>query len=253
MTAGAALRSLAGRSDPLDVQRLRGVVGDVVGAVGGAVAASQFPIPSSEDLDDICSGIFVRTEGWESRCAAGEKHAVPGAKTAPHGELVSILASYLARVAAMNGGALGAAVLWREFVLELRWRWEHLTPLPCLVARVPDVRHCLVQQKVDMLQCCITTQIKRNSERATSRSTDGSRASVASGDGVRAASGDESEGEAYHSASEDSPDLPEALQRGVAAVHVRLRLLSGQALRVPVTQEAGESLPSAPSFFLLLQ
>ena len=60
-----------------------------------------------------------------------------------------------------KGGLSGVAFLWREFCLELRYRWEHSTPIPLLQRSVPDMGSCLLHQKLQLLNCCIDRKIAR--------------------------------------------------------------------------------------------
>lgn len=245
-TGRDALRALTGNPAAgvaLNMRRLGGVVGGMVSDVvrqggGGRAAAAGL---SSDDLDTMLSKIFVDTAPWEAALQSGkmaalaQRFSVPGAKAAPHGELLSILAVYLALVAGGEPGQRGeaglrcAAVLWSEFVLELRWHWEHLQPLPRLVpldgaTRAPDGRHCLLQQKVDMLQCCITTQMARNALRSRRVTVD-------------------SDGDGFESAVEDDDtSVPPRPAAGTREIHPTLKLLAGGALRVPITQEAGAAI-----------
>lgn len=63
-----------------------------------------------------------------------------------------------------SGGLRGVALLWSEFVLEVRWHWEHLTPLPLVSVDEgkPDMRWMLLHQKLQMINCCIQRQLQRN-------------------------------------------------------------------------------------------
>ena len=60
-----------------------------------------------------------------------------------------------------KGGLSGVAFLWREFCLELRYRWEHSTPIPLLQRTAPDMGSCLLHQKLQLLNCCIERKIAR--------------------------------------------------------------------------------------------
>lgn len=59
------------------------------------------------------------------------------------------------------GGLNAAAHLWHEFVLELRFRWENNFFIPGVNTGSPDLSSCLLQQKIQMLNCCIQKKIDR--------------------------------------------------------------------------------------------
>jgi len=55
------------------------------------------------------------------------------------------------------------ASLWSEFVKELRFHFENSLPLPRLCAKdTPDLKACILQQKLQMLQRCIRIMNERN-------------------------------------------------------------------------------------------
>ena len=64
------------------------------------------------------------------------------------------------------------AQLWREFLLELRFRYESCFGIPglcdqsnessCLTQ--PDLSRCLLHQKLQMLNCCIKKRIERQKQ-----------------------------------------------------------------------------------------
>ena len=84
-------------------------------------------------------------------------------KSAPKDSLVSYIALYASLIATYNGGIAGVATLWSEFVKELRLCWIDLEePEHVPVEDAPDMRHCLIFQKIQMLKCCITRQEQRN-------------------------------------------------------------------------------------------
>ena len=60
-----------------------------------------------------------------------------------------------------KGGLQGVAFLWREFCLELRYRWEHSLAIPLLQRSVPDMGSCLLHQKLQLLNCCIERKVAR--------------------------------------------------------------------------------------------
>lgn len=69
-----------------------------------------------------------------------------------------------------HGGLKGVAHLWQEFVLEMRFRWENNILIPGLASGPPDLRCCLLHQKLQMLNCCIERKKARDEGRKTSTS-----------------------------------------------------------------------------------
>ena len=63
-----------------------------------------------------------------------------------------------------KGGLSGIAFLWREFCLELRYRWENSTPIPLLQRTLPDMGSCLLHQKLQLLNCCIERKCAREKQ-----------------------------------------------------------------------------------------
>ena len=73
------------------------------------------------------------------------------------------------------GQTRAIAQLWREFLLELRFRHDSTILIPDLAASVkqdastaailnpPDLSRCLLHQKIQMLNCCIRKKIDRQS------------------------------------------------------------------------------------------
>ncbi|KAF5298392.1 hypothetical protein FQR65_LT01170 [Abscondita terminalis] len=67
------------------------------------------------------------------------------------------------------GGPKAAAHLWFEFAQEMRYRWENSILIPGMPSGYPDPRTCLLNQKLQMLNCCIERKRARESrEKATS-------------------------------------------------------------------------------------
>ncbi|XP_008049716.2 rab3 GTPase-activating protein catalytic subunit isoform X1 [Carlito syrichta] len=69
-----------------------------------------------------------------------------------------------------HGGLKGVAHLWQEFVLEMRFRWENNFLIPGLASGPPDLRCCLLHQKLQMLNCCIERKKARDEGKRTSTS-----------------------------------------------------------------------------------
>jgi Rab3 GTPase-activating protein catalytic subunit len=51
------------------------------------------------------------------------------------------------------------AVLWIEFIREVRWCWEESQPLPKMQANGSiDLSTCLINQKLQMVIICLTLE-----------------------------------------------------------------------------------------------
>ncbi|XP_059783582.1 rab3 GTPase-activating protein catalytic subunit isoform X2 [Balaenoptera ricei] len=91
-------------------------------------------------------------------------------KSAPSDSLTYKLALCLCMINFYHGGLKGVAHLWQEFVLEMRFRWENNFLIPGLASGPPDLRCCLLHQKLQMLNCCIERKKARDEGRKTSPS-----------------------------------------------------------------------------------
>ncbi|XP_048835815.1 rab3 GTPase-activating protein catalytic subunit isoform X1 [Brienomyrus brachyistius] len=89
-------------------------------------------------------------------------------KSAPADSLTYRLALCLCMVNFYHGGVRGMAHLWQEFVLEMRYRWENSHMVHGLASGVPDLRCCLLHQKLQMLNCCIERKRARDDGRKAS-------------------------------------------------------------------------------------
>ncbi|MBZ3890108.1 Rab3 GTPase-activating protein catalytic subunit [Sciurus carolinensis] len=83
-------------------------------------------------------------------------------KSAPSDSLTYKLALCLCMINFYHGGLKGVAHLWQEFVLEMRFRWENNFLIPGLTSGPPDLRCCLLHQKLQMLNCCIERKKARD-------------------------------------------------------------------------------------------
>ncbi|XP_066543675.1 rab3 GTPase-activating protein catalytic subunit isoform X2 [Amia ocellicauda] len=86
-------------------------------------------------------------------------------KSSPADSLTYKLALCLCMVNFYHGGVKGVAHLWQEFVLEMRYRWENNYLVPGLASGPPDLRCCLLHQKLQMLNCCIERKKARDDGR----------------------------------------------------------------------------------------
>ncbi|XP_071319577.1 rab3 GTPase-activating protein catalytic subunit [Trachinotus anak] len=86
-------------------------------------------------------------------------------KSAPSDSLTYRLALCVCLVNYNHGGLRAVAHLWQEFVLELRYRWENNYLIHGLAGGPPDLRCCLLHQKLQMLNCCIERKRARDEAR----------------------------------------------------------------------------------------
>ncbi|XP_062269956.1 rab3 GTPase-activating protein catalytic subunit isoform X1 [Platichthys flesus] len=86
-------------------------------------------------------------------------------KSAPIDSLTYRLALCLCLANYNYGGLRAVAHLWQEFVLELRYRWENNHLIYGLAVGPPDLRCCLLHQKLQMLNCCIERKRARDEAR----------------------------------------------------------------------------------------
>ncbi|XP_043086418.1 LOW QUALITY PROTEIN: rab3 GTPase-activating protein catalytic subunit-like [Puntigrus tetrazona] len=177
-------------------------------------------------------------------------------KSSPSDSLTSRLALCVSMVNFHHGGVRAVAHLWQEFVLEMRYRWENNCLIYGLASGAPDLRCCLLHQKLQMLNCCIERKKARD---------DGKKSG--SSDGARSRPGPESTGPAevspgksWDSWSDSEEEFFECLSdtdemketetdsekktvskskaEGRLQTHGKLTLLnSPEPLYIPVTQE----------------
>ncbi|XP_060585547.1 rab3 GTPase-activating protein catalytic subunit-like [Ruditapes philippinarum] len=60
-----------------------------------------------------------------------------------------------------HGGVCAVAQIWQEFILEMRYRWENNFFIEGIEKGPPNLGSCLLQQKLQMLNCCIEHKKKR--------------------------------------------------------------------------------------------
>ncbi|XP_064182780.1 rab3 GTPase-activating protein catalytic subunit [Anguilla rostrata] len=186
-------------------------------------------------------------------------------KSAPSDSLTYRLALCLCMVNFYHGGVRGVAHLWQEFVLEMRYRWENNHLVYGLASGPPDLRCCLLHQKLQMLNCCIERKRSRDEGRKGGAGAEAGRERKVSGcengrlgsaEGAEASFGkswdswSDSEGEdEFFECLSDTEELKEAPPDGGKGAakpkpegrlhpHGKLTLLnSSEPLYIPVTQE----------------
>ncbi|KAM7153419.1 rab3 GTPase-activating protein catalytic subunit isoform 2-T2 [Macrochelys suwanniensis] len=111
------------------------------------------------------------TDGSEARPSTSRNNPLPESeeyniysqfKSAPSDSLTYKLALCLCMINFYHGGVKGVAHLWQEFVVEMRRRWEKNDLIPGLANGPPDLRCCLLHQKLQMLNCCIERKKARD-------------------------------------------------------------------------------------------
>ncbi|KAF4086748.1 hypothetical protein AMELA_G00087890 [Ameiurus melas] len=169
-------------------------------------------------------------------------------KSAPWDCLTYRLALCVCLVNFYHGGMRAVAHLWQEFVLEMRYRWENNYLIYGLPAGPPDLRCCLLHQKLQMLNCCIEHKKARDDIRKDAAGENGLPVPPASS-GKSWDSWSDSEDEFFEclSDAEDMKEVPADGVKGAGAKikpegrlqpHGKLTLLSSlEPLYIPVTQE----------------
>ncbi|XP_036400924.1 rab3 GTPase-activating protein catalytic subunit isoform X1 [Megalops cyprinoides] len=186
-------------------------------------------------------------------------------KSAPSDSLTYRLALCICLVNFYHGGVRGVAHLWQEFVLEMRYRWENNHLVFGLAPGPPDLRCCLLHQKLQMLNCCIERKrgrdegkksgtVEAGRERKVSGCENGRLTADGAGQGAEASLGkswdswSDSEDEFFEclSDTEELKEAPPDGEKGAAKVkpegrlhpHGQLTLLnSTEPLYIPITQE----------------
>lgn len=113
---------------------------------------SSAVIPPPTVLDRVLKELFH--EGVEFISAESEHKSLRTIKGSP---LESLFAQFCLHSLWFGDCNIRAiAVLWIEFVREVRWYWEESQPLPRMPASgVIDLSTCLINQKLHMLAICI--------------------------------------------------------------------------------------------------
>lgn len=76
-------------------------------------------------------------------------------KSAPQESLTYRLATCLSVMNYCHGGITAIAQVWHEFIQEMRYRFENGIPIVGISSDNPDLRCCMLHQKLQMLNCCI--------------------------------------------------------------------------------------------------
>ncbi|XP_022755541.1 rab3 GTPase-activating protein catalytic subunit isoform X1 [Durio zibethinus] len=138
---------------------------DFVSAVenpGSDNLKSSMVIPPPTVLDCVLKDLFH--EGLQfPDFAKGKHNSSQAIKGAPVDSLFSQFCLHSLWFGNCNIRAI--AVLWIEFVREIRWCWEESQPLPKMPANGSiDLATCLINQKLQMLAICIEKKRELNEE-----------------------------------------------------------------------------------------
>ncbi|KAH9662048.1 Rab3 GTPase-activating protein catalytic subunit [Citrus sinensis] len=123
---------------------------------------SSMVIPSPTIIDRVLKDLFH--EGVQLPDFAKEEHR--SSRSIKGARLESLFAQFcLHSLWFGNCNIRAIAVLWIEFVREIRWYWEESQPLPKMpVNGFIDLSTCLINQKLQMLAICIEKMRELNEE-----------------------------------------------------------------------------------------
>nr|GMD17356.1 rab3 GTPase-activating protein catalytic subunit isoform X1 [Ipomoea batatas] len=130
---------------------------------GSESLKSTAVVPPPTVLDRVLKDLFSEVEGEQLGSPEGEHKSSRAIKGAP---LQSLFAQFCLHALWFGDCNIRAiAVLWIEFVREVRWCWEESQPLPRMPADgVIDLSTSLVNQKLRMLSICIN-KIQQHNQR----------------------------------------------------------------------------------------
>ncbi|VFR01972.1 unnamed protein product [Cuscuta campestris] len=118
-------------------------------------------IPPPTVLARVLKDLFDNAEGVGLRFPEGEPKSSRAIKGAPLQSLFAQFCLHALWFGDCNVRAI--AVLWIEFVREIRWCWEESQPIPRMPANgVIDLSTSLVNQKLHMLAICIDKKQQHN-------------------------------------------------------------------------------------------
>ncbi|PIN14383.1 hypothetical protein CDL12_12992 [Handroanthus impetiginosus] len=115
---------------------------------------SSAVVPPPTVLDRVLKDLFHEVMEAKPGSSLGEHKSSRSIKGAP---LASLFAQFCLHALWFGNCSIRAiAVLWIEFVREVRWCWEESQPLPRMTANdTIDLSTCLINQKLHMLAICI--------------------------------------------------------------------------------------------------
>ncbi|KAG8432237.1 hypothetical protein GDO86_016757 [Hymenochirus boettgeri] len=121
-----------------------------------------FLFPDAKSLDGSEAKPSSSTGSFSSQPESEDYNLYSQLKSAPSDSLTYKLSLCLCMVNFYHGGVRGVAHLWQEFVLEMRYRWENNFLIPGLAPGSPDLKCCLLHQKLQMLNCCLERKKSRD-------------------------------------------------------------------------------------------
>ncbi|XP_065880724.1 uncharacterized protein [Euphorbia lathyris] len=123
---------------------------------------STMVVPSPTVIDRLLKDLF-HDGSRVSDFSQGEHKRSRAIKGAPLGSLFAQFCLHSLWIENCNIRAI--AVLWIEFIREVRWCWEESQPLPKMPANGSiDLSTCLINQKLQMLAICIERKSELNED-----------------------------------------------------------------------------------------
>ncbi|XP_044750751.1 rab3 GTPase-activating protein catalytic subunit [Coccinella septempunctata] len=123
-----------------------------------------------------------------------------------------------------SSGFRAFAQIWNEFIQEMRYRWEMNIFIPGLSRDNPDLRTCLLHQKLQMLNCCIE---RKKSREDSQKELD-----------FDSAEGSSSDEEFFDCAEKPVEEVKKMQPVGRLGKYEGLKLIeTGEFLYIPITQE----------------
>ncbi|KAK4880405.1 hypothetical protein RN001_008551 [Aquatica leii] len=191
---------------------------------------NAFPYSSNKEKDNGDNMSSSHTPSMmETECK--------GFKTCKENSLPWRIAIMFVQTLGMLGGPKAAAHLWFEFVQEMRFRWEKSIPIPGLPSGYPDPRTCLLNQKLQMLNCCIERKRARESRETSTPNVENQTVDPNSS----------TDDEEFYDCSPDKPDEEDKKRArhslwnqpvGRLGKFENLKLIkTGDPLYIPITQD----------------
>ncbi|XP_050220948.1 uncharacterized protein LOC126671238 isoform X2 [Mercurialis annua] len=129
---------------------------------GSEKLKSSMVVPPPTVMDRVLKDLFHEGSRLPD-LAAGEHKNSRAVKGAPLGSLFAQFCLHSLWIGNCNIRAI--AVLWIEFIREVRWCWEESQPLPKMpISGSVDLSTCLIHQKLQMLAICIEKKCEMNED-----------------------------------------------------------------------------------------
>lgn len=201
------------------------------------------PTPVEPDVDEWKDTVNSISDLQNNATLPKIQEHIRGFKSAPVDSLTWRLALAMCQVNHSYGGVPAVAQLWQDFLLEMRHRWENNYTLPCLDPGPPNMTHCLLHQKLQMLNCCIQRKKSREWQQLK---TSLESVSEMVPPAVSSTQCSESDDDEFYECNENSSSSSSADSKGCRRKHAegRLRpfgdlqlLHHEEPLYIPVTQE----------------